>query len=87
VLVLQELILKPLSRCFPGVELQPANVELGTAYLLKEKIFVRGLPPCQLGRKPGQAEDFIKSEEIFFPCEDLPKLAESFSPRNRKGKP
>ena len=46
-----------------------------------------GLPPCQQGSEPGQAGDFSKSEEIFFPCEDLPRLAESFSLNNRKGKP
>lgn len=86
-LVLGELILKSPSWCFPVVELQPANVELGTVHLLKEKAFVTGLPLCQQGRESGQAGDFSKSEEIIFPCQNLPRLAESFSLSDRNGKP
>lgn len=73
--------------CFPVVELQPANVRLGTAHLLKEKVFVTGLPPCQQGNEPAQAGNFSKLKDIFFLCEDLPRLAESFSSNSSKEKP
>lgn len=87
VLVFWELILKSLTCCFTVVRLQLENAKLGTAHLLKERVFLTGLPPCQQGSEPGQAGDFSKLEQIFFPCEDLPWLAESLSLNNRKGNP
>lgn len=53
----------------------------------QEKVFLTGLPPCQQGSESGQAGDFSKLEQISFPCEDIPRLAESLSLNNRKGKP
>lgn len=59
--------MKSPSWCFPVVELQLANVKLGTAPLSKEKVFVTGLPPCQQGNEPFQAGNFSNLKEIFFP--------------------
>lgn len=70
----------------PVVKLQPADVLLGTARRLKEKLFVAGLPLRQQVSKPAPAGVFCKAGETLVACEDLSRLPHSCSPYSRKGK-